>query len=84
MELGLEKLYHFLQSRNQQNRLTHVICEARGKLEDRDLELEFSHVGLLTKPALGNAFLQVGQEIYFGVSKLRDNCHPDLGNAKVF
>lgn len=44
MELGLEKLYHFLQSRNQQNRLTHVICEARGRVEDRALELEFSHV----------------------------------------
>jgi hypothetical protein len=44
MELGLEKLYLFLQSRNQQNRLTHVICEARGRMEDRALELEFSHV----------------------------------------
>src|SRR5579862_1738951 len=44
MELGLEKLYHFLQSRNQQNYLTHVICEARGRVEDRALELEFSHV----------------------------------------
>jgi len=44
MELGLEKLYHFVQSRNQDNRLTHVICEARGRVEDRALELEFSHV----------------------------------------
>lgn len=44
MELGLEKLYHFLQSHNQQNRLTHVICEARGRIEDRALELEFSRV----------------------------------------
>src|SRR5579862_8765381 len=44
MELGLEKLYHFLQSRDQHNRLTHVICEARGRVEDRALELEFSHV----------------------------------------
>src|SRR5579872_7421217 len=44
MELGLGKLYHFLQSRNQQNRLTHVICEARGRMEDRALELEFSQV----------------------------------------
>ena len=34
MELGLEKLYHFLQSQGQQNRLTHVICEARGRVED--------------------------------------------------
>jgi hypothetical protein len=44
MQLGLEKLYHFLQSQNQQNRLTHVICEARGKIEDRALESEFSNV----------------------------------------
>lgn len=44
MELGLERLYHFLQSRDQHNRLTHVICEARGRVEDRALELEFSHV----------------------------------------
>ena len=44
MGLGLEKLYHFLESHNQQNRLTHVICEARGKVEDRALELEFSRV----------------------------------------
>ncbi|MBS0620396.1 MAG: DUF3800 domain-containing protein [Verrucomicrobia bacterium] len=44
MQIGLEKLCHFLESRNQQNRLTHVICEARGRVEDRALELEFSHV----------------------------------------
>jgi hypothetical protein len=44
MQLGLEKLHHFLQSRNQQNRLTHVICEARGRVEDRALALEFLHV----------------------------------------
>ena len=44
MELGLEKLYHFLQSHHQHNRLTHVICEARGRTEDHALELEFSHV----------------------------------------
>ena len=44
MKLGLEKLYHFLQSCNQHNRLTHLICEARGKDEDRALELEFSQV----------------------------------------
>ncbi len=44
MELGLEKLHQFLQSRDQHNRLTHVICEARGRIEDQALELEFSHV----------------------------------------
>ena len=44
MQLGLEKLSLFLQSQDQQNRLTHVICEARGRSEDRALESEFSHV----------------------------------------
>jgi hypothetical protein len=44
MQLGLEKLHNFLNSRDQHNRLTHVICEARGRVEDRALELEFSHV----------------------------------------
>ncbi len=44
MQFGLEKLHHFLQSRDQQNRLTHIICEVRGRVEDRSLELEFVHV----------------------------------------
>jgi hypothetical protein len=44
MQLGLEKLNDFLQSRDQQNRLTHVICEARGRIEDQALELEFLRV----------------------------------------
>jgi len=44
MQTGLEKLYHFLQSRGQESRLTHVICEARGRAEDKDLELEFLRV----------------------------------------
>ncbi len=44
MQLGLEKLHYFLQLRDQSHRLTHVICEARGRVEDRALELEFSHV----------------------------------------
>jgi hypothetical protein len=44
MQLGLEKLHHFLQSQDQQDHLTHVICEARGRVEDRAVELEFSPV----------------------------------------
>ncbi len=44
MQLGLEKLHHFLQSRDQENRLTHVICEARGRVEDKALEFEFLRV----------------------------------------
>lgn len=44
MQNGLERLYHFLQSQGQESRLTHVVCEARGRAEDKDLELEFLRV----------------------------------------
>ncbi|MGF6111644.1 DUF3800 domain-containing protein [Pseudomonas frederiksbergensis] len=37
----LETLYEFLQEKNQQSALTHVIFERRGKREDNELELEF-------------------------------------------
>lgn len=46
MQLGLEKLYSFLQLHHQENRLTYVICEARGRSEDLALELEFRRVCL--------------------------------------
>ena len=44
MRLGLEQLYQFLQPQRQENRLTHVIFEARGRAEDMALELEFRRV----------------------------------------
>lgn len=37
----LETLYEFLQEKNQDSVLTHVIVECRGKKEDNELELEF-------------------------------------------
>jgi hypothetical protein len=37
----LETLYEFLQEKNQNGALTHVIFERRGKKEDNELELEF-------------------------------------------
>ena len=37
----LETLYEFLQEKNQQSALTHVIFERRGRKEDNELELEF-------------------------------------------
>lgn len=37
----LETLYEFLQEKNQQGALTHVIFERRGRKEDNELELEF-------------------------------------------
>jgi hypothetical protein len=44
MRLGLEQLYSFLQIHGQENRLTYVVCEARGRMEDQALELEFRQV----------------------------------------
>ncbi|WP_222622657.1 DUF3800 domain-containing protein [Ramlibacter albus] len=38
---GLERLHRLLRSHGQGDRLTHVICEARGANEDEELELEF-------------------------------------------
>jgi hypothetical protein len=40
----LETLYQFLQEKNQDDSLTHVIVECRGQKEDNELELEFRRV----------------------------------------
>ncbi|GAC1611158.1 MAG: DUF3800 domain-containing protein [Aquirhabdus sp.] len=37
----LETLYEFLQEKNQDGAMTHVLVECRGKKEDNELELEF-------------------------------------------
>lgn len=44
MEFGLERLDRLMSARGQQGRLTHVICEARGAEEDRELELQFRRI----------------------------------------
>jgi hypothetical protein len=44
MEFGLERLYYLLQQLGQADFLTHVIFEARGSPEDRELEEEFMRV----------------------------------------
>lgn len=41
MMLGLERLVTFLSERGEDGRITHVVFEARGAKEDRELELEF-------------------------------------------
>lgn len=40
----LETLYELLQEKNQDNTLTHVVVECRGKKEDNELELEFRRI----------------------------------------
>jgi len=40
----LETLYEFLQEKNQDDTLTHVVVECRGPKEDKDLELEFRRI----------------------------------------
>ena len=44
MEFGLERIYRFLLDHGQGDRLTYIVCEARGKTEDAALELEFRRV----------------------------------------
>jgi hypothetical protein len=44
MKKGLERVFQFLESRNQSTLLTHVICEARGKPEDQALISEFRRI----------------------------------------
>lgn len=44
MEFGLERLYRFLNDKNQDDRLTHVVCESRGKKEDYELKLQFRRI----------------------------------------
>lgn len=44
MAFGLERLYRLLRSQGQDDRLTHIVCEARGSKEDAELELEFRRI----------------------------------------
>lgn len=44
LEFGLERLYKFLQSCGQADRMTHVVVERRGRREDAELELEFRRI----------------------------------------
>ncbi|MBU9195990.1 DUF3800 domain-containing protein [Burkholderia gladioli] len=44
IQYGLERVRHFLRMNNQHEKLTHVVCEARGSKEDADLELQFRRV----------------------------------------
>jgi hypothetical protein len=44
LQFGLERLYSFLNIKDEINKQVHIICEARGKKEDNDLELAFRRV----------------------------------------
>lgn len=44
MEYGLERLYQLVKREKQADRITHVVCEARGQKEDADLELAFRRI----------------------------------------
>jgi hypothetical protein len=44
LQYGLERVFRFLAERGQAERATHFIVEARGKREDRELELEFRRI----------------------------------------
>lgn len=40
----MERAYKFLQSKDQDRKITHIVVEQRGKKEDEDLELEFRRI----------------------------------------
>ena len=44
MQYGLERLYEFAQSVGQEDALWHIVCEARGKVEDNNLKLAFQEI----------------------------------------
>ncbi len=44
LQYGLERVYEALNALGQSGRLTHVVCEARGKKEDAEIELVFRRV----------------------------------------
>lgn len=44
LKYGLERVYEFLRLKEQQDRLTTIVCEARGSKEDKELELAFLRV----------------------------------------
>ena len=44
MEFGLERIYRYIKNVGQDNRLTHLVCEARGAKEGAELELEFRRI----------------------------------------
>ncbi len=44
LRFGLERVFRFLWDNGQQDKLTHIIAESRGRVEDKDLELQFLRV----------------------------------------
>jgi hypothetical protein len=44
MEFGLERLFRFLKDKRQDDKVTHIVCESRGKKEDDELELAFRRI----------------------------------------
>lgn len=40
----MERAYRYLKSKNQEEKITHIVVEQRGKKEDEDLELEFRRI----------------------------------------
>lgn len=44
MQFGIERLGKFMFKRGMGNRITHILCESRGKKEDKELELVFRRI----------------------------------------
>lgn len=44
LAFGLERVYRYLQSKGQDDRITYIVVERRGRKEDDELELEFRRI----------------------------------------
>lgn len=44
LKICIEQLYQLLIEKNQQQKITHIVVEKRGKKEDKELELEFRRI----------------------------------------
>lgn len=44
LQFGLERIFRLVNGAGQGDRLTHIVCEARGPKEDAELELEFRRI----------------------------------------
>lgn len=44
LRFGLERVFYYLRSKGMHSELTHIVVEQRGRIEDRELELEFRRI----------------------------------------
>jgi len=82
----LEMLHQYLAEVGQEDRITHVVCEARGKREDRELELEFRRVRDGNNPTgarLPFEFVIANKQVNSSGLQLADLIAKPIGNFMI-